>query len=186
MQISGVQSGLASLASSVSKVSSSAYYDPRDLNQDGIVSAVEEQTYSLKHPGLDTLTTSSTTSSGTSSFTQYGKDGGLSGVDGNPAKGLGSAPASARTGATGAMGSSQSGALGSSSTQAANSTSTHYDPQDLNQDGVVTAEETFLYSLKHPELAAQAASASNGSALNAYQQNRFSGANSGGSMDLFA
>jgi len=178
MQISGVQSGLASLASSVSKVSSSAYYDPRDLNQDGIVSAVEEQTYSLKHPGLDTLTTSSTTSSGTSSFTQYGMDGGLSGVDGNPAKGLGSAPASARTGSTGAMGSSQSGASGSSST--------NYDPQDLNQDGVVTAEETFLYSLKHPELAAQAASTSNGSALKAYQQNSFSGANSGRSMDLFA
>jgi len=51
MQISGIQRAPAGLATTVVK----AYYDPRDTNQDGIVSAAEELAYSLKHPELEPL-----------------------------------------------------------------------------------------------------------------------------------
>ena len=51
MQVGGVQNGSTGLASAVSKVSIT-YFDPRDTNQDGIVSAAEELAYSLQHPEM--------------------------------------------------------------------------------------------------------------------------------------
>jgi hypothetical protein len=41
----------SSSGSSSSSTSSDYYYDVRDLNKDGIVSAEEELIYELKHPG---------------------------------------------------------------------------------------------------------------------------------------
>lgn len=55
MQVGIIQSGTLSLNTQTSKVSKTsllAYHDPRDTNQDGIVSAAEERAYALKHPEL--------------------------------------------------------------------------------------------------------------------------------------
>ena len=81
MQVGGIQSGSAALATAVSKVST-GYFDPKDTNQDGVVSAAEELAYSLEHPelaaqasSLSQYTQSGTLSAGTqgasSSFSLY-------------------------------------------------------------------------------------------------------------------
>ena len=49
MQISSIQGSTASPASSRPRVSSMAYFDPKDANQDGIISPMEVYTYSLDH-----------------------------------------------------------------------------------------------------------------------------------------
>lgn len=54
MQVGGVQTSSTTLAASSAKRSGFAYYDPKDINQDGVVSSVELLTYSLRHPELDT------------------------------------------------------------------------------------------------------------------------------------
>lgn len=54
-QVSQVSSGTLNLGTptaKVSKASLGAYHDPRDTNQDGIVSTAEERAYELKHPEL--------------------------------------------------------------------------------------------------------------------------------------
>jgi hypothetical protein len=58
MQIGSVQSGslnLGAQASKASQASSLAYYDPKDTNKDGVVSAAEELAYSQKHPEVEVL-----------------------------------------------------------------------------------------------------------------------------------
>jgi hypothetical protein len=50
MQVGSIQNSSASLASSTTKVSGFAYYDPRDTNKDGIVSPAELSAYALTHP----------------------------------------------------------------------------------------------------------------------------------------
>ena len=80
MQISGIQSGsTASALASTSAVSkaSSVVFDPKDTNEDGIVSASEELAYALQHP---------TSVAQTSSMSQYNQSGGLS-VSGTTASG---------------------------------------------------------------------------------------------------
>ena len=65
-QVSKVSSGALNLGTSkVSKASLGAYHDPRDTNQDGIVSAAEERAYELKHPerALEKALTSPATAS---------------------------------------------------------------------------------------------------------------------------
>lgn len=52
MQIGGIQS--ASTTSGPSALKALAY-DPRDTNQDGVVSAAEDQAYALRHPQLEIL-----------------------------------------------------------------------------------------------------------------------------------
>jgi hypothetical protein len=53
--ISGVQGLSASPAAPASGLRNLAIYDPRDTNQDGIVSPAEDFAYSLKHPELEAL-----------------------------------------------------------------------------------------------------------------------------------
>ncbi len=48
MAVGAIQGGPAALAT-VPKVSNT-YFDPKDTNQDGIVSASEELAYALQHP----------------------------------------------------------------------------------------------------------------------------------------
>ncbi len=48
MAIGAIQGGTAALAT-VPKVPN-AYFDPKDTNQDGVVSASEELAYALQHP----------------------------------------------------------------------------------------------------------------------------------------
>jgi len=48
MQVGAIQGGSTALGA-VSKVSNT-YFDPKDTNQDGIVSTSEELAYALQHP----------------------------------------------------------------------------------------------------------------------------------------
>jgi hypothetical protein len=75
MQVSGLQSGStgSTATTAASQTKSVAYYDPKDTNQDGVVSFAEELAYSLKH--LDTQTS---TAASSSSMSQYGQSGALS------------------------------------------------------------------------------------------------------------
>jgi len=66
MQVGAIQGGSTALAA-VSKVSNT-YFDPKDTNQDGIVSASEELAYALQHPEQSTEE---------SSLTQYTQSGAL-------------------------------------------------------------------------------------------------------------
>lgn len=59
MQIGGV----TPQTSSSSKTTSVTYYDPRDTNQDGVVSSAEAYAYSLTHPEWDSGSSSNSTSS---------------------------------------------------------------------------------------------------------------------------
>ncbi|WP_291272969.1 hypothetical protein [Geothrix sp.] len=52
MQISGIQT--ASTTSGTTALKALAY-DPRDTNQDGVVSAAEDQAYTLRHPQVEIL-----------------------------------------------------------------------------------------------------------------------------------
>lgn len=72
MQVSSVQSGSTGSAAAVSKAKSAVYFDPKDTNQDGVVSFAEELAYSLKY--LDNQASSTTSSS---SLSQYGQSGSL-------------------------------------------------------------------------------------------------------------
>lgn len=49
MQVNSVQGSSTSFASAVAQLSSAIRYDPKDTNQDGVVSAAEELAYALKH-----------------------------------------------------------------------------------------------------------------------------------------
>lgn len=63
MQIGSVQSGSLKLDFQPQKGSKGIrfdYYDPRDGNQDGLVSVAEERTYALKHPEVALLKQSGT------------------------------------------------------------------------------------------------------------------------------
>jgi hypothetical protein len=80
MQIGSVQSGSLNLggqSSQASKVSSFAYYDPKDTNKDGVISATEELAYSQKHPEVEilkrlrTASTHNTQNSVNASFASY-------------------------------------------------------------------------------------------------------------------
>jgi hypothetical protein len=53
MEVGGIQGGSTGLASALSMFSNISY-DPRDTNQDGIVSPAEDYTYYLMHPELET------------------------------------------------------------------------------------------------------------------------------------
>jgi hypothetical protein len=57
MQIGSIHSDLAGLGFTVvkPKTSAFAYYDPRDTNRNGIVSAEEDYLYSLNHPMAEAL-----------------------------------------------------------------------------------------------------------------------------------
>ena len=70
MQIGGIQSGSTGLAPAASKVTRLGYYDPKDTNQDGVVSFLEELAYSLKHLGSQTSALSNNSAS-----SQYGQNG---------------------------------------------------------------------------------------------------------------
>lgn len=61
MQVSSVQGSSTGFASAVAQLSSAIRYDPKDTNQDGVVSAAEELAYALKHPELGTQSASSGT-----------------------------------------------------------------------------------------------------------------------------
>lgn len=54
MAMGGIQSSLIRTTPSAVPVSS-AYYDPKDTNQDGFVSPAETRAYALKHPFAETL-----------------------------------------------------------------------------------------------------------------------------------
>ncbi|NWJ41357.1 MAG: hypothetical protein HXX12_10335 [Geothrix sp.] len=54
MAISGIQSSSASLAVGPGKPRTLVSYDPRDTNQDGVVSPAELLAYDLKHPKVTT------------------------------------------------------------------------------------------------------------------------------------
>lgn len=69
MAIGPIQGGAAALAT-VPKVPS-AYFDPKDTNQDGIVSASEELAYALQHPEQSVEATA---------MTQYTQSGAVSAV----------------------------------------------------------------------------------------------------------
>ena len=62
MQINSIQNTSASLASATTKTSKFAYYDPRDTNQDGVVSPAEIFAYDLKHPDLSKTANNTQTS----------------------------------------------------------------------------------------------------------------------------
>lgn len=64
MAVGAIQGGSAALAT-VPKVSNT-YFDPKDTNQDGIVSASEELAYALQHPeqGAETTPLTQYTQSG--------------------------------------------------------------------------------------------------------------------------
>ncbi len=66
MAVGAIQGGSAALAA-VPKVSN-IYFDPKDTNQDGIVSASEELAYALQHPEQ---------SAETAPLTQYTQSGAL-------------------------------------------------------------------------------------------------------------
>lgn len=68
MQVGGIQS--ISSGVSVAKASSTASYDPRDTNQDGVVSATEALVYALEHPEL-------AATANAASFSQYDSAGAL-------------------------------------------------------------------------------------------------------------
>jgi hypothetical protein len=74
MQVGGIQGNSIGLASAVSKASSVAYYDPKDTNQDGVVSIAEELAYALKHPESVAQTAATANSS---SLNQYRQNGSL-------------------------------------------------------------------------------------------------------------
>jgi len=75
MPIGSIQDGpsnLVTLSTKASKASPFAYFDPRDANQNGVVSVVEERAYTLKHPELEILERLRTGQGGTSSnFVSY-------------------------------------------------------------------------------------------------------------------
>ena len=76
MQIGGIQS--VSDRVSATKASTSVAYDPRDTNQDGVVSATEALVYALAHPDLSVTSTSTSTSTTTSTASsQYDATGAL-------------------------------------------------------------------------------------------------------------
>jgi hypothetical protein len=54
MPVGAIQSGSTALVSVFPKVSG-GYHDPKDTNQDGLVSAAEKIAYALKHPELEAL-----------------------------------------------------------------------------------------------------------------------------------
>ena len=70
MQVSGIQGGSPESAAVVSNTKSTATYDPKDTNQDGVVSFAEELAYSLKHLGSQTSALSNNSAS-----SQYGQNG---------------------------------------------------------------------------------------------------------------
>jgi hypothetical protein len=65
MQVGSVQSVLGTPGLQTPKVpilfATRGYYDPKDTNQDGVVTAAENLAYSLKHPELDLAKPSSPT-----------------------------------------------------------------------------------------------------------------------------
>jgi hypothetical protein len=56
VQLGGIQNSALNTASGVTRSSGFAYYDPRDTNQDGVVSPGEANAYSLAHPEWEALT----------------------------------------------------------------------------------------------------------------------------------
>ncbi len=72
MQVGGIQSGSTGLVASIAKASGFAYYDPRDTNQDGVVSATESLAYSLRHPDWGAQRTPA---SNQSQFERYAQNG---------------------------------------------------------------------------------------------------------------
>lgn len=55
MQIGGVQGASNNVAALASKAASSSYFDPKDTNQDGVVSALEELAYSQANPDRSSM-----------------------------------------------------------------------------------------------------------------------------------
>lgn len=69
MQIGGIQGGSAT---AVTQSKSVTYYDPKDTNQDGVVSFAEELAYSLQQ-----VDTPSSSAASNPSLSQYGQSGAL-------------------------------------------------------------------------------------------------------------
>jgi len=78
MQISSVQGSSTSFASAVAQLSSAIRYDPKDTNQDGVVSAAEELAYALRHPEPETQSASSG-----ALLSQYSPSGAVNASGGN-------------------------------------------------------------------------------------------------------
>ena len=77
MAVGAIQGGSAAFAT-VPKASNT-YFDPKDTNQDGIVSASEELAYALQHPEQGAETTP---------LTQYTQSGALNAAGQTPSSAL--------------------------------------------------------------------------------------------------
>jgi len=155
MQIGSVQQGSLGLAypASLGAVNPMAvdatYYDPRDTNRDGIISAVEARAYALTHPqALASAGAVSSASALRSKASIQGyldpkdlnRDGSVSLVEEN----------------TYALAHPQASTPRVTEPSSAEKTSSvAYDPRDTDQDGIVSPAEDYLYALEHPYLASQ-------------------------------
>jgi hypothetical protein len=72
MQISGIPNTTSLLTSFTSKAPGYVYYDPRDTNRDGLVSASESMAYSLTHPNWAALTAPRANASRFYAYNQHG------------------------------------------------------------------------------------------------------------------
>jgi hypothetical protein len=87
VQLGGIQNSALNVASGVTKRSGFAYYDPRDTNQDGVVSPGEANAYLLTHPEWEALTRLKTAQDQTPALDQYTRKGSLNG-SGKTTRGL--------------------------------------------------------------------------------------------------
>jgi hypothetical protein len=78
---------LSTAASSTSNSNTGIYYDLRDTNRDGIVSAQEELQYALTHPGEEIESQVANATSKLQAITQYNQQGSV-GVSTNKIPGL--------------------------------------------------------------------------------------------------